>query len=51
MEKDNEKLNAAATMGISVLRFGPNAIRTGEAVGVIETALKYLGENSERAMS
>jgi very-short-patch-repair endonuclease len=40
-EADNEKLNTAASQGWIVLRFGPKAIKSGEAVGVIETALHY----------
>lgn len=42
-EKDAEKYNAAALMGYSVLRFGPNAIKEGEALDVISTYLSYFG--------
>jgi very-short-patch-repair endonuclease len=41
MEKDNEKLNEALSCGWKVLRFGPNAIKSGEAAGVVETTLAY----------
>ena len=51
MEKDNEKLNKAATLGWVVLRFGPKAIKSGEAVGVIETALAYWSQPSNRSIA
>ena len=41
MEADNEKLNAAVSMGIVVLRFGPKAVNSGAAVEVIKEALNY----------
>jgi very-short-patch-repair endonuclease len=41
MEKDNEKLNWAVSRGWKPLRFGPNAIKSGEAPGVVETTLAY----------
>jgi very-short-patch-repair endonuclease len=41
MEKDNEKLNWAVSRGWKILRVGPNQVKTGEAVGWIETTLAY----------
>jgi very-short-patch-repair endonuclease len=50
-EADNEKLNKAATLGWVVLRFGPKAIKSGEAVGVIETALAYWSQPTSRSIA
>jgi very-short-patch-repair endonuclease len=51
MEADNEKLNQAASRGWVVLRFGPKAIKSGEAVGVIETALAYWSQPSRGSVA
>jgi very-short-patch-repair endonuclease len=49
MEADNEKLNAAVSMGIVVLRFGPEALKKDEAAPVIEKALHYWSSEDGRA--
>lgn len=46
MERDNEKLNAAALEGIVVMRFGPNQVKNGVAVNVISTYLDYYGNEA-----
>lgn len=50
MEADNEKLNTAASMGWVILRFGPRAINSGDAVEVIKTALEYWSKDDGRAI-
>jgi very-short-patch-repair endonuclease len=39
-EKDYEKHNAAVVLGWRVLKFGPNHIKSGEAVKVVEDAMR-----------
>lgn len=39
-EKDCEKYNRAAMMGWTVLRFGPKAVRSGDAANTILEALR-----------
>jgi very-short-patch-repair endonuclease len=45
-ENDARKLNRAAILGWTCMRFTPRQVNSGEALETIETWLKYFGEEA-----